>query len=72
MAPGHWQIVKHGEQKRDYIEGLTQAISLEETPAKVVKMALKAANLIGDGFYGWILSRLASIVMLLRLMITLM
>lgn len=52
MAPGHWQIVKHGEQKRDYIEGLTQAVSLEETPAKVVKMALKAANLIGDGFYG--------------------
>ena len=52
MAPGHWQIIKHGEQKRDYIEGLTQAVSLEETPVKVVRMALKAANLIGDGFYG--------------------
>ncbi|MCO6426935.1 RimK family protein [Nitrosomonas communis] len=52
MAPGHWQIVKHGEQKRDYVEGLTQAVSLEEAPPKVVKMALKAANLIGDGFYG--------------------
>lgn len=52
MAPGHWQIVKHGEQKRDYVEGLTQAVSLEEAPPKVVQMALKAANLIGDGFYG--------------------
>ncbi|SDI07991.1 RimK family protein [Nitrosomonas sp. Nm132] len=52
MAPGHWQIVKHGGQKRDYVEGLTQAVSLEEAPTKVVKMALKAANLIGDGFYG--------------------
>lgn len=52
MAPGHWQIIKHGEQKRDYIEGLTQAVSLEEAPAKVVKTALKAANLIGDGLYG--------------------
>ena len=52
MAPGHWQIVKHGEQKHDYVEGLTQAVSLAEAPVKVVKMALKAANLIGDGLYG--------------------
>lgn len=52
MAPGHWQIVKHGEQKRDYVEGLTLAVSLEEAPPKVIKMALKAANLIGDGLYG--------------------
>ncbi|MCO6435263.1 RimK family protein [Nitrosomonas nitrosa] len=52
MAPGHWQIVKHGEQKHDYVEGLTKAVSLVEAPVKVVKMALKAANLIGDGLYG--------------------
>ena len=52
MAPGHWQIVKHGEHKRDYVEGVTQAVSLEEAPPKVVKMALKAANLVGDGLYG--------------------
>lgn len=52
MAPGHWQIIKHGEQRQDYVEGLTQAVSLEEAPAKVVRLALRAANLIGDGFYG--------------------
>lgn len=52
MAPGHWQIIKHGEQAQDYVEGMTQAIALQEAPAKVVKTALKAANLIGDGFYG--------------------
>ncbi|TXI17946.1 MAG: ATP-grasp domain-containing protein [Nitrosomonas sp.] len=52
MVPGHWQIIKHGENARDYVEGLTQAIAVEDAPSKVVKTALKAANLIGDGFYG--------------------
>lgn len=52
MAPGHWQIIKHGENARDYVEGLTQAVAVEDAPSKVVKTALKAANLIGDGFYG--------------------
>lgn len=52
MAPGHWQVIKHGQQARDYVEGLSLAVSLEEAPAKVIKMAMKAANLIGDGFYG--------------------
>jgi glutathione synthase/RimK-type ligase-like ATP-grasp enzyme len=52
MAPGHWQIIKHGDQKHDFIEGLTQAFAVGEAPDQVVKLALKAANLIGDGFYG--------------------
>ena len=52
MAPGHWQIVKHGEHRRDYVEGPTVAVSVGETPEEVIKIALKAANLIGDGFYG--------------------
>ena len=52
MAPGHWQIVKHGEQTHDYVEGPVVAVSVGEVPEEVVKIALKAANLIGDGFYG--------------------
>jgi glutathione synthase/RimK-type ligase-like ATP-grasp enzyme len=36
----------------DYIEGLTQTIALDEVPTKVIRLALKAANLIGNGFYG--------------------
>jgi len=52
MAPGHWQIIKHDMQKRDFIEGATQALDIVDAPDKVIKLALKAANLIGDGFYG--------------------
>jgi glutathione synthase/RimK-type ligase-like ATP-grasp enzyme len=57
MAPGHWQIIQHGAgkqsgSKHDFIEGKTEAVSVDEAPDRVVKIALKAANLIGDGFYG--------------------
>ena len=52
MAPGHWQIVKHGTAKRDYLEGPTVAVPLNEVPKKVINLGLRAANLIGDGFYG--------------------
>lgn len=52
MAPGHWQIVKHGERRSDYVEGPTVACSIGEAPEEVVRLGLKAANLMGDGFYG--------------------
>jgi len=52
MAPGHWQIIQHGDDRHDFVEGPTEALSVGEAPDRVVKMALKAANLIGDGFYG--------------------
>ena len=52
MAPGHWQIIKHGAQKHDFIEGPTLAVDIAEAPDRVIKLALKAANLIGNGFYG--------------------
>ena len=52
MAPGHWQIVRHPSEQHPYLEGATLALPLEEAPAQIIKLALKAANLIGDGFYG--------------------
>jgi glutathione synthase/RimK-type ligase-like ATP-grasp enzyme len=52
MAPGHWQIVKHGQQKHDYVEGPTVAVAVGEAPEEVIRTGLRAANLIGDGFYG--------------------
>ncbi len=52
MVPGHWQIIKHGDQKQDFVEGATVALSIGDAPDRVVKLGLKAANLIGDGFYG--------------------
>ncbi len=52
MAPGHWQIVRHNGPGRKYREGATVAISVGEAPEELARLALKAANLIGDGFYG--------------------
>jgi glutathione synthase/RimK-type ligase-like ATP-grasp enzyme len=50
MAPGHWQIVKREKGRK--FEGSTVAMTVGEAPEIVVKTALRAANLIGDGLYG--------------------
>jgi glutathione synthase/RimK-type ligase-like ATP-grasp enzyme len=52
MVPGHWQIIRHGTGKHDFVEGKTEALSVGEAPDRVIKVALRATNLIGDGFYG--------------------
>lgn len=51
MAPGHWQIIKqdcHGRGRY----GKSETVPVEVAPRKAVQMAVKAANLIGDGLYG--------------------
>lgn len=50
MAPGHWQVIKRNEDGR--VEGKTRAIPVSEVPSIVIFTALKAANLVGSGFYG--------------------
>jgi glutathione synthase/RimK-type ligase-like ATP-grasp enzyme len=50
MAPGHWQVVKREPGRR--LEGATVAMSVGEAPESVVKTAVEAANLIGEGLYG--------------------
>lgn len=50
MAPGHWQIIKHEAASK--VEGQIVTMSVGEAPEIVVKTALRAANLIGDGLYG--------------------
>ncbi|MGE5103137.1 MAG: ATP-grasp domain-containing protein, partial [Betaproteobacteria bacterium] len=50
MAPGHWQVVKRESGRT--LEGSTQALSVGEAPESVVRTAVRAANLIGDGLYG--------------------
>lgn len=50
MAPGHWQIIKHGQETMS--EGDTEALCISETPDEAINIAVQAANLIGDGFYG--------------------
>ena len=51
MARGHWQIIKHGEGGR-ITEGGFETLPVEDAPPEVIAIALKAARLIGDGFYG--------------------
>jgi glutathione synthase/RimK-type ligase-like ATP-grasp enzyme len=52
MAPGHWQIINHAGDDKHYVEGQTLALPLDQVPRPVLKLALQAANLFGNGFYG--------------------
>lgn len=49
---GHWQVILRDAARNKLEEGPTVAVAVSEAPDRVVKTALKAANLIGDGFYG--------------------
>lgn len=51
MSKKHWQIV-HYDDKGGFTEGGFRTMAVEEAPAEVVEVALRAANLIGDGLYG--------------------
>lgn len=51
MAPGHWQIIKHDDHCPSR-EGVTEALPISEAPSEVINIAMQAAALIGDGFYG--------------------
>lgn len=51
MARGHWQIVNYKEDGK-WTEGGFRSLSVAEAPADVVDVGVRAANLIGDGFYG--------------------
>jgi glutathione synthase/RimK-type ligase-like ATP-grasp enzyme len=50
MAEGHWQIVSRSGVETDY--GRIETLPVGQAPAQVVRTALRAANLIGDGLYG--------------------
>ena len=51
MSTGHWQIYDHNTGDEAY-SGAYETLAVEDTPKKVVKTALRAAKLIGDGLYG--------------------
>jgi glutamate---cysteine ligase / carboxylate-amine ligase len=50
MAQGHWQIrtVEKGTERYGKVEAITRA----NAPPRVVELAVRAAALVGDGFYG--------------------
>ena len=51
MAPKHWQIYQWERTGAGHV-GRTEVVPVEEAPRSVIKTALRAANLIGDGLYG--------------------
>ncbi|MEJ2610485.1 MAG: RimK family protein [Candidatus Thiodiazotropha sp.] len=51
MSAKHWQIVNHAVKGKSR-EGGFETLDVAAAPDAVVKTALKAANLIGDGLYG--------------------
>lgn len=57
MAKNHWQIYNWGANKK-LLTGDGDTLSVEDTPPEIIEVALKAANLIGDGFYGVDLKKL--------------
>lgn len=55
MAREHWQIYHHHADARDpegFDAGESETVAVEDAPRIVVETALKAANAVGDGFYG--------------------
>jgi glutathione synthase/RimK-type ligase-like ATP-grasp enzyme len=51
MSKQHWQIMHH-KKGGGVSEGGWRTIAIEDAPQAVVRTALKAANLIGNGLYG--------------------
>lgn len=51
MAAKHWQIARRNSNEK-MVYGDVEAVPINEVPKKVLREALKAANLIGDGLYG--------------------
>jgi glutathione synthase/RimK-type ligase-like ATP-grasp enzyme/ribosomal protein S18 acetylase RimI-like enzyme len=51
MAKDHWQIYNWQASKEDDA-GDAQTLAVEDVPEQVLKVALKAASLMGDGLYG--------------------
>jgi glutathione synthase/RimK-type ligase-like ATP-grasp enzyme len=51
MAPKHWQIVSQ-DGRGGHRYGAVEAVPMESVPGGILRNALRAANLIGDGLYG--------------------
>ena len=51
MAKGHWQIYNWNSGTKP-MEGNAETMSIDKVPEKVIRFALKASKLMGDGLYG--------------------
>ena len=51
MAHRHWQVLRHDARGR-MTAGRVETLAIEAAPRHVVRTAVRAADLIGDGLYG--------------------
>jgi glutathione synthase/RimK-type ligase-like ATP-grasp enzyme len=51
MSKGHWQIYNHKDGGKTESGGF-RTMPVQEVPAKVLRIALKSARLMGNGLYG--------------------
>lgn len=51
MVSGHWQIYQR-KKGGSVSSGKYETLAIDDVPDEVLKTALRAANAIGDGFYG--------------------
>jgi glutathione synthase/RimK-type ligase-like ATP-grasp enzyme len=51
MVGRHWQIIKKASTGR-FLEGRWETLPVELAPKKLLRTALRAADLVGDGLYG--------------------
>jgi glutathione synthase/RimK-type ligase-like ATP-grasp enzyme len=52
MASAHWQIIRRDGEGRIRDFGKVETLALEDVPAPVLRAALRACRLVGDGLYG--------------------
>lgn len=52
MAKNHWQIYNWKPGTKSFSVGGVETLLVEEAPKKVIDLALKAAEVMGDGLYG--------------------
>ena len=52
MAKGHWQIYNWQDASAGNQSGRYETLAVEDVPPKVLEMAVRASNAVGDGFYG--------------------
>jgi glutathione synthase/RimK-type ligase-like ATP-grasp enzyme len=52
MAKKHWQIIKRDSQGRITDDGDAESMPVEFAPRDLIRTALRATRLIGDGLYG--------------------
>lgn len=52
MAPKHWQVLKHEPTTGRMRWGRWEVMAVEDVPREGLDLAVRAANLIGDGLYG--------------------